>query len=550
VTQPPDQNDADNQPSSDLKSLYQIAGLLLIIFAARSLALLSVNHAEYTDAILQVGQNYFQQTFWPRGYGMVAGWAALLFNGDKEAGGRLVSALGAALAMLPCFYLACWALWGGRIRHLNGKQVGQAKRLLVLVFLLFAASPLVLRWSVRVMTDSVFLAIFWSSIAFGFAAFSQATHRNPDSKKTLLLFGAANLIGLFSTFFRHQGIFLFPFFFCLAVWLCAFGVSNDEETSEDSTPNEPTTRRKSSPILLLCLAIWILWPLMQSGQAEAHLGQVTHRLGDQHPAAPSFLDQSLQVIAMAEAYIYLAPYFFTPVITLLALIGWFHPVLTNQRLGLLLLLALILFAQVLGSQAFFQSFLSRYLLPLIPLVTILAALGADYLLRKTKIVGTIVVATGIIYGLVLGGASLWLQRQTFGDIAEAAVALREETPINAVIYSNETYKSEAGMGAIKLEWWSSRPNILPYQALAEGNIPRGAYVVLSSAYGGPEFFRAAEAQLKRQFRAEVVAGPFESEIVPLLPDVMEAPRFGHQSPMAWIYRFAPQRFRTTIYQLP
>jgi hypothetical protein len=125
-------------------------------------------------------------------------------------------------------------------------------------------------------------------------------------------------------------------------------------------------------------------------------------------------------------------------------------------------------------------------------------------------------------------------------------------PGDVPIYSNETYKAEAGMHAIKLTWWAGR-EVRPLRELIEPGAPRpprGTIIVLSSAYGGPAAYVQMRRELMARFGAAPIGEPFESSLVPLLPDIMMGPEQGHQSPLAWVYRYQRQQFRTELLRVP
>jgi hypothetical protein len=304
---------------------------------------------------------------------------------------------------------------------------------------------------------------------------------------------------------------------------------------------------------LLAPAAWLLWPVLMGGQVQVHGGQVAFRAalaGGPEGATgwEALWASGLQMLAMLEAFVYLTPYFFTPLVVVFALVGAAALHARRPRQAVFLLTGGLLALLILTSQAAFQSFLSRYLLPLVPLFSILSAYGVATLLRRKPRATALVAGLAIVWGLAFGLTSIIVQRGAFGDIREAALALADLAPMNAPVYANETYKPEAGLGAIKLIYWSGR-RVEPL-ALMPTPPPPGSYVVLSSAYGGPEAYNRTLAQLTGQMGGEVVAGPFESWLVPLLPDIMQSPQFGHQSPMAWIYRYLPQQFRSVVVHFP
>jgi hypothetical protein len=244
---------------------------------------------------------------------------------------------------------------------------------------------------------------------------------------------------------------------------------------------------------------------------------------------------------------------------------------------------------VLVAQSVFQSFLTRYLLPLLPLVLTCAGAGMARAERfftsgerapsarrgAGRWLLPLVVSVTIIWPLGFGLASVILQREAFGDLYAAGRLIRREMPPSTKVYSNETYKKN--MNAIKIAFACGHqaeliPDIQGIEALdslppsqrrgileawseeadARG-VPRmesGSVVALHSAYGGPASMAFLEALLSRRYKLRAMPdGYFESRIVPLFPDIMQEPGT-HQNPLAWTLRYQPQRFQTRLYLVP
>jgi len=512
-----------------------LVGLMTLVALARSLALVGWNQGEYTDGILVVGRDVFGPTYWPIGYTWMSWLVAALLRSDPESGGRVVSAIFGA-AVVPAIMLG--AAWMAGPANEPADKI-RKERLALGAGVAYLALPEPWRWSIRVMTDSQFMALG----AWALFAWTVGLHGALDGERGWARwYAAATLLGLGATLTRHQGIFLAP--------LAVAGSVAILLQRRKVAPAERTAWNWTHWLALALPLLWAVWPLVERQQASAHAGQVSFRVfgagGGQ--GWIGIVEPMLQVWAMFEAYLYLTPYVITPGLAILALVGAFRGAWCPPRARLAACAWAWMALCLLVSQAFFQSFLSRYLLPLMPAVAGAASFGVAAMIDWRPRVGMTFVVLALLFGFAFGGASIILQRGAFGDIAQAAVALADLEPKDVPVFANETYKAEAELGAIKLQWWSGR-DVLPFSLLA-ANSSDGALVVLSSAYGGPEYYRAAESQLVRQLGATVAAGPFESWLVPMLPDIMQSPQYGHQSPLAWIYRFAPQRFQTVILRIP
>jgi hypothetical protein len=75
------------------------------------------------------------------------------------------------------------------------------------------------------------------------------------------------------------------------------------------------------------------------------------------------------------------------------------------------------------------------------------------------------------------------------------------------------------------------------------DLPPGSIVVLHSAY--PPW---TEPMLVRAYQCWRVAEIPDSLLLPLFPDIMERPGTA-QNPTAWIYRYEPQHFWTSIWRI-
>lgn len=518
-----------DQPPSDSPNVREarvgwlMAGFFVAALAQR-LPFLGFNRAEYTDGILMIGRDLFGATYWPPLYTWICWGLGPLVGGDLETAGQLVSMLSGAAAVLPIVWLA------GRC----GADERDRWRLGAFAGALYLASPMAWRWGVRVMSDALFLALFWGALA----CLEAARDRMAQGKGLGGSFAAANLLGTLSALTRHQGIFLTPLVFALALWGGWRALRAEK-------------KRLADGLALASLAFWLAWPLTQWAQAEAHAGQAAYRAGLGASAAGDETRAAfLALVNLTESFVYLAPYFFTPLIWLFALAGAFRFSGWSDAGGKALAGASVLLAAlILGSQGLFQSFLARYLLPLLPIVLICAARGLAFAEDAWKpwVYRPILLAT-LAWGILFGLASMVFQRDAFADLKEASLFVREHLPADLPIYSNEEYKREAGLFAIKERWWIGR-EVQTLEDFPDAGEPGGAVVLISSAYGGPAIYRSLMDEWTG-WRGGRVAAEFESRLLPLLPDIMASPEQGHQSPLAWVYRYQTQTFRTAVVILP
>jgi len=395
------------------------------------------------------------------------------------------------------------------------------------------------RWSIRVMSDSLFaLLFFWGAVLFlkvlewGQTEPTIAGERKmPRIPWAAFCFGG--LLAPLATLTRYQGILLLPL---QMIALQMFWVRRRNSQN-------PRSVGVAFATVLPWLAV-VAWILAHRG---GHEQQIAERAGQS-------LSESLLIYwNLFESFVLLFPDFITiPVFVLFA--AGLAIFLAGERQKRMFALTFIGFALViLALQSVFGSFQERYLLPLIPFMAVMAGVAAacweERAGRRLPVVRTVLVLV-VAYSLAWSVAVLVLQRGAFGDIKEAA-RYCATLPPQARIFSNEFYKPE--MPAIKMSFWSGRrvEGFTGLEALAKGD-----YLCLHSSYGGLSPYptlrpsirfdkQIADVQKRYDCREEAW---FESRIVPLLPDIMENPDT-HQNPVAWFYRCYPQRFRTVVLRI-
>ena len=552
-----------------------LAGFLVFNGLFR-LALIRLNTGEYTDGILQITQFERSDSFWPPLY------AALVhvLEGAGLSGiaaGRLISWAASLLLILPLWRAA--RAWGGR-------------RCAFFTLILYTVSPEALRWSLRVMTDMLFTCLFHLACGALLALRMRdaATSLDGDQRAPDALPGAGSdpqdpgrsagwaivwitVLSVLAALTRYHGLMLLPLVVweVVRIWRRDRVGRGDRVRRRDRVGRRDRVRRERSPgrwAAALAQMLWITLPAWLLYQRFGHVAQVAERQADNLGAT------LLNYWYTFEMFLFIIPYVMTLPVFLFFVVGVVRGTgkdpLAPRQARPVSVRALLLYAAlaVLIAQSVFQSFQTRYLLPLLPLALTCAGAGMAHmesaLSRHGRLGHRVILALvglTVVWSLGFGLASVCLQRQAFGDVFEAGKAIRVNTGLSreARVYSNEIYKP--AMVGVKLayaagrtvemipEWpylsdWARRGGPLPQ------DVPRmapGSVVAIHSAYGGPSAQSALLRLLGERYDLRPLGrGSFQASIVPLLPDIMEEP-LTHQNPLAWLLRYQRQQFSTLLF---
>jgi hypothetical protein len=504
------------------------------------LALLRINGGEYTVGILQIIQFSQPNSFWPPLY--TAGvWILTHLGIEPIYAGRLISWACSIAIIAPLWKLA--RAWAG-------------PRAAIFTLALYTVSPEALRWSERVMTDMPFVFLLHMA-CLGLLQF-WSRDLQPKSAKSLIWI---TLVAVLATLTRYQGILLVPLVLLTAA----------------------QALRRGLPGRWAALAAQILWlslPLWLAFQHFGHLQQVMER---QSPGG--WAQTLLNYWDVGEMFIYITPYMLTLPVFCFFIYGFVREPMEAGKLSnpwpdsqirrsmpiraLFLYIALL----VLVAQSAFQSFQTRYLLPLVPLTLTFAGVGMARMeatisgRKRGESLIQCAAAITIIWSLAFSMASLFLQREAWQDIFEAGHYIRAlNLPASVQVYSNESYKPE--LNGIKLAFAAQRTVEMIPDFLGKPNpMPPGSIIALHSAYGGlaaqNAFYRLLTQpesraglsnanpylRLIERYDLELIDNAvFESSLVPLLPDIMQEPG-SHQNPLAWAMRYQRQDFRTLLFRV-
>ena len=503
------------------------------------LALTPLNAGEYTDGILQVQQFQEPVGIWPPLYTALV--YPLHFVFGYLWAGRLISAFASALAVWPIYRMAQRA-FGTRAALYAG--------------LFYTVAPISLRWAPRVMTDATFsLFFFWAVERLAFAA----DEREEGTARRALSFGT--MFAVLASLVRYQGLLLFgPVVVCTwIIWRRFMRI-----------PIKPM-------VGLLGLAVLPLWVYLNG---FIHGDQFAERAFGENLATWKVL------LLNGEAFVAYTPYFLTYPVMVWATVGMFW---SRMRRGPFFGWTMVLvFAVILLAQSAFSSFQSRYFLPLFGFFWVLAGAGMWAVQERWQkhnrtfklrlfpylMVGTF--AWSAAFGALLNG--LFAAGTAALLTILAGTLIRALTPdegtahfrwlapyylaLGVLSYTNELYRpgGSSTIAADKVAFFARHPATFldesyipnpsmppqgssPRFGVASTKIPPGSILVLASAYGG-EYY---EQYLSTQYRLTPLHEPFQSALLPLLPDIMA--QSGSQTPAAWLFRYNWQYFYTTVYRV-
>lgn len=486
-------------------ALWGILGISLI----SKLALIDLNWGEYTDGIIQLELWNSPVVFFPPGYS-AAVWIVHWIVPDLLIAGRLVSILASVGSLWVCFQL--------------GRKVLAKGEAAAIATLFLSLSPVFNRWSLRVMTDSLFLFLF-------LICFLQWIHLSQEYRRTPVRF--LGWIGI-ATLVRYQGLFFLPFALIL-IW----------------QRRATLWQERKIRLLVDCSLSFLPW--------LALVGWIGYR-GFGH--TQQFMERGSYGLwttlalyySMFETYLLYWPWAVTYSLFVCGIAGIIGLYRGNREGRQFLVFSLITAIVFLIVQSCFLSFQYRYLLPLIPLWCIVAAQGWDEIAQRLKSHSVrIVLGTLVFVNLsFMTVAVLYFQRSAFGDLVESAryihsAKFQRQVPEVRRILSDETYRD--GVYNAKMIFWSGEKDRLYYYPLTEPQV--GDVVILHNAYS--DLVRE-EQRLQERFTLQRLQTWSPASIwsefatLPLLPDIMVNPPTPPltSNPPCMAFRFAPQYYYSEV----
>lgn len=473
---------------------------VLLNFFLRT-ALLPINRAEYTDGILQLTQFVEPSGIWPPLYTALCWPFSLLVS--PVWSGRIVSMVFSSLAVIPLYLMA---------RRSFGMRAA------VFTALVYTVAPVSLRWSTRVMTDATFSFFFW----FACERLMLAQGSRSRDEVNLALAWACGF-GALAALTRYQGLLL-----TLPVLAIAF--------MHWKVDRFFPLKGVMALLFYSPVGVWLVH------MGTIHAGQFASRTTGIGPW--------MTFLVSAEPFVLYMPYFLTYPVALLVMLG------LNQGRArprfTMIPLTLYVFVVLLVAQSLFASFQERYFLPLFGILYIWAGLGmaiVDHRFRRKRHFLRPYVPLGtVIWCLFISAIVLIGGREAFGDIRDAGMYIRSNPDMRGSgrIYCNEIYPLPSkDITAPKLRYFSRHAIYYLSDEYYSRDLPleSGDILVMSSRHNGD----AQLAVLSRYYTIEEIKR-FESVVTPVFPDIMAIPGTD-QSALAWMYRYVPQDFHTSIVRI-
>jgi 4-amino-4-deoxy-L-arabinose transferase-like glycosyltransferase len=472
----------------------QLRILLAAAFVLR-MALLPLNSAEYTDGILQLIQFEQPSGIWPPLY------TALCWPLGKAVGplwaGRLVSAIASTLAIVPICRIA-QRLYGDRAALHAG--------------IICMLAPAALRWAPRVMTEATFSLLFWWACERIVAALQE------PERAVRCLVGAC-VAGALASLTRYQGLLAAPLVAGAA--LCV-------------------ARRGGSP--------WKAMPALALFAAPLLWSQLAGNIHGEQFAERSAMAPFLVLLANAEPFVLLTPYFLTYPVAACAVLGALKAEGRDRLPFAVLVLAVG--GALIVVQSLFSSFQERYLLPWYGLLFVYAGAGLAHVmesLRRRGLGRLAPYAALATHGFAAMVAALVLygSRDVFGDLRRAAEAAAATGAPR--IFTNETYRvrGDQVIAGDKVRFFAPGREVLLLAEMRGGRtiLKPGDVIVLSGAYGAEQVLMQLQGRANLEFLAEEKA-----VVLPVFPDIMARPGTA-QNPSAFVFRYEPQPFSSTVWRV-
>lgn len=492
----------------------------LVANLAYKFALIRLNVGEYTDGILQLTVFEKDSGLYPPLYGWLAHLIAR-FGIDLEFAGRAVSIVAGSLAVVPVYFLAWWI-------------AGSNAALFAAVF--YTVSPLPTRWSLHVMTDTLFLLLSAAALLLVVISWTWSAERTTNRRRAAdwgLAF--ASCFAALSAITRYQGVLLAPIILSAAVlFIRAY---------------------RSLPWRTIVLSLtWITLPLWLHNHRFVHAHQFSER------TAQFWVATLLTYWNVFESFLLISPYFFGLPIFFFFLVGVFHLETWKPATRAFLCVWIVWTIMILLLQSAFGSFQYRYMLPLLPACLAVAGNGCSWLEQhftrhRQQRRFSVLLLGSLTYVTILTCAVLIFQRQAFGDQREAAEYVREHVPPTTPVFANELYGNFTDLGCVKLSFWSGRTvtpvfSYLPRRAgyPPARYMPAGSLVILGNYYQGDEELDGVIAKLQFYYHMRELPVRLDYSLYPIMDDIMIMPNT-NQNPTAWVWRYIPQIFSTHIFVL-
>ncbi len=480
----------DQSAGSGARYFYFFLGFLALSLVVR-LLLINWYSAPYTDGVflMTLFETYNYNNSYPPLYSALLYSLNFIFH-NPVMSGRLISIISGVGIISGAYYFG---------KKFFNQETG------FYAALIYGTAPIVFRWDLRVMTDSLFALFFLGAIFF---LYRELTARG---RFNFLFF---NLCAVLSSLTRYQGLVFFPI---TLVWFYQYMKSQE----------------KNWPGMISGSFLWFSipgWMILRGFSHAQHYKEFLTARGSFWLTLGKFITVAEMFIpALVYAFGYLA------FALMVYVIYRYHK---NEAVSkwFLAVLAYLFFAFWMAHSAFLVAFQTRYFLPFWPFAALFTALGVIHLgLTYPRLAKTILIVI-VSANLFWSGMVLYFQKDSFGALRRSAQFVKRNLP-NEIMAVAEDYKFTCFSGRYR----KGQPFNKRFRIYSLGSIvpPVGSYIYVDTLYS-KDFNRYVNNKSKYR----IIYTDSET-VMPILPDVVSDIRYVN-SPEWLAVRFRPQVLYSAI----
>lgn len=432
----------------------------------------------------------------------------LLFNlvtGNREAAGKLVSMLAASLTIFPLFFLG---------RRVYGQRAG------LYAILLYTVSPLVLRWSIRVMGEATYTLFMVFSIWLFIEYFYSHSPRHIIGS---LLFAAfAPLAHMPGRVLVLPAVFLYGYF---VIWSLITACRSDHRRK--------ALLKKVGWIVILLPVVVAVW-----GINEIWYSYLVRNLWYENQMKACLDSLQPRIARWSRDYALIFPYILTYPVAFFLLIGIgrsFFPFFRKSIRKVWILLFLAFFLMIFAGVVISKWWTTRYLYSLVPFSLVVAAYGLETFRFRIKRIdlSVVLLILCLLFSAGFSVVALRASRDSFGDVKRTAHFVRDNIK-KGQVFSDEIMKTG---------WWAQRP-LIAYSEQNKKRLRPNDYIVLHS-WGGTNI-PLELSYLRRRFDIEIIHEE-KAEVTPILADDILSR--GANAPVVAEHRFEKQKFLALVIKI-
>ena len=440
--------------SDNNRDASKIFYILFILNLFSKLLLLNWNEAEYTDSVFYVTSESIGRSKWLPVYPILV-QVAHRFVSDLTLSGKLTAVIMSSLCVLPLYAIAK--------RTFNTRTAQYT-------VMLYIVAPVVLRWSIRAMSESSFLFFLLISL--------WCLIKWEDGSKGFYGLGFIGFSGI-TALARPEGLALLPLALLFALRVVR------------------QTGLRSAPLLACGFLSWCLLFLWHT----KIVGKFIYGHDFIHGAMSIAFKDYISHFILYAVYI---PYLLTPLVFLSSAYGAVKSYMVGKKEHLkkvyILFFLYLLITWLLILPLYWPFWTTRFMFSIVVLSLVLSGYGLS--LFKKKISRRVLLGACLATSIIFTTIVLFCSKETYGDIRAASMFVRNSVPHNAEIVSSEL---------VKTQFWIGR-SLVQY---SHSVLKPGQYVLLQNMYSCD--IEKEMKFLRKNFVIDVLYQKF-AVVIPILAD--------------------------------